>query len=53
MTQDEIDLTFFHFIAKHGKTYASKDKIIERIDIFKKNLIMIHEHNNGEQGEHY
>lgn len=43
-TQEE-DLAFIQFIAKYGKSYASKHEHQRRADIFKANLKMIREEN--------
>jgi Cathepsin propeptide inhibitor domain (I29) len=37
---------FLHFLARYGKTYASKSVVSSRFDIFSRNYDRIQEHNS-------
>ena len=44
----EKQIAFLQFLAKYGKTYASKSDMNSRFDIFSKNLDLIQAHNNAD-----
>jgi Cathepsin propeptide inhibitor domain (I29)/Papain family cysteine protease len=41
----EVEQAFIHFIAKYGKTYASKTELPRRFEIFQANYLLIQAHN--------
>ena len=45
MYTQEDDFAFIQFIAKYGKSYASKNEHMKRAEIFKANMQMIREEN--------
>lgn len=43
--QKEIEREFVNFIAKYGKSYASKSEVPQRFELFAQNYMLIKEHN--------
>jgi len=41
----EIEAEFIKFIAKYGRSYASKDQMSQRFEVFKQNYEVIEAHN--------
>lgn len=41
----ELEQAFIHYIAKFGRSYASKSEVPQRFELFKKAYKMIMEHN--------
>jgi len=45
----EIEEAFVQYIAKYGKTYASKEEVTKRFDNFARSYEIIQKHNQGSQ----
>jgi hypothetical protein len=49
MENKEIEEAFVQYIAKYGKTYASKEEVTKRFDNFARSYKIIQKHNQGSQ----
>jgi hypothetical protein len=49
MENKEIEGAFVQYIAKYGKTYASKEEVTNRFDNFARSYKIIQKHNQGSQ----
>jgi hypothetical protein len=43
----EIEEAFVQYIARYGKTYASKEEVTKRFDNFAKSYKIVQKHNQG------
>lgn len=49
MENKEIEEAFVQYIAKYGKTYASKEEVTKRFDNFARSYKIIQNHNHGSE----